>query len=174
MVTRDKVLELRAQGKSYREIGKEIGCSKSTISYYVGVKKGPQNPKGDKTCKHCGKSIGGYQTFCDSICNLAYRKAQRIERVKSGEVAWNHTIRPALIDLHGNKCALCPTTNVWNGQELTLHVDHLDGNSDNNGFDNLRLICPNCHSQLETTKNRTKKNTRRNTYLREFKGYKQD
>lgn len=172
MITRDKILELKAQGKTYREISKEIGCSKSTISYYVGTHKDKLPTQ--KTCKHCEKKIGSYQTFCDSICNIAYKKAQRIERVKNGKVNWNQTIRPALIELYGDKCFLCPTTSFWNGEELTLHVDHIDGDSDNNSFNNLRLLCPNCHSQLETSKSKSKKHTKRNLYLRKYKGYKQD
>lgn len=38
----------------------------------------------------------------------------------------------------------------WNGTPLTLILDHIDGNSHNNTPSNLRLLCPNCDSQLET------------------------
>jgi hypothetical protein len=42
------------------------------------------------------------------------------------------------------------------GRPLVLVLDHIDGNSENNRRDNLRLVCPNCDSQLPTFKMRNK------------------
>jgi 5-methylcytosine-specific restriction endonuclease McrA len=33
---KEQILKLKSQGKSYNEIKKELGCSKGTISYYLG------------------------------------------------------------------------------------------------------------------------------------------
>lgn len=38
----------------------------------------------------------------------------------------------------------------WRGQRLVLQLDHIDGNNSNHKIENLRLLCPNCHSQTET------------------------
>jgi hypothetical protein len=38
----------------------------------------------------------------------------------------------------------------WREETLNLIMDHIDGNPRNNNFDNLRLLCPNCNSQLDT------------------------
>jgi hypothetical protein len=51
-------------------------------------------------------------------------------------------------------CALCGLTSEWQGQPLVLVLDHIDGNADNNARSNLRMVCPNCDSQLPTYKNR--------------------
>ena len=48
-----------------------------------------------------------------------------------------------------NKCSTCNITD-WNNQPLSLHLDHIDGNPRNNQISNLRLLCPNCHSQTDT------------------------
>ena len=40
----------------------------------------------------------------------------------------------------------------WNGKKLILEIDHVDGIPDNNQHQNLRFICPNCHSQTDTYK----------------------
>lgn len=50
------------------------------------------------------------------------------------------------------KCTNCGLTDEWMGAKLTLEVDHIDGNWLNNLIDNLRFLCPNCHSQLDTNK----------------------
>ena len=48
------------------------------------------------------------------------------------------------------RCAECPNEGVHNGKPLTLQLDHIDGDNSNNLLDNLRFLCPNCHSQTET------------------------
>lgn len=48
----------------------------------------------------------------------------------------------------------CPSpAPVWNGKKLVLQVDHIDGDDSNNLIENLRLLCPNCHTQTETYSN---------------------
>jgi hypothetical protein len=49
-----------------------------------------------------------------------------------------------------NKCALCGQGPEWNGKPLSLQLDHIDGVHNNNSPENLRLLCPNCHSQTVT------------------------
>lgn len=57
------------------------------------------------------------------------------------------------------KCALCGNIGEWQGQLLTLQIDHINGIRNDNRKENLRWLCPNCHSQTETFcgRNQTKK-----------------
>ncbi|MER7954497.1 HNH endonuclease signature motif containing protein [Streptomyces sp. NPDC096030] len=54
------------------------------------------------------------------------------------------------------RCALCGIDGTWMGQSLPLEVDHIDGDWRNNRVENLRLLCPNCHSTTDTYRGRAK------------------
>jgi hypothetical protein len=48
-----------------------------------------------------------------------------------------------------NECNICGLDS-WLGKPLMIELDHIDGNSHNHKIDNLRMLCPNCHSQTHT------------------------
>jgi predicted RNA-binding Zn-ribbon protein involved in translation (DUF1610 family) len=47
------------------------------------------------------------------------------------------------------KCESCGITE-WNNKKLSLHLDHINGDNFDNRLENLRFLCPNCHSQTDT------------------------
>lgn len=57
-------------------------------------------------------------------------------------------------------CAKCGLEPLWLGFSLTLQIDHIDGDNRNNVLDNLRFLCPNCHSQCATSFNNKKRSVR--------------
>lgn len=59
-----------------------------------------------------------------------------------------------------NECAVCKILE-WQGKDLSLHIDHINGVNNDNRLENLRLLCPNCHSQTDTYagKNKTRAKT---------------
>ena len=53
------------------------------------------------------------------------------------------------------KCAICGCTE-WQGKTLSLELDHINGINNDNRLENLRFLCPNCHSQTSTYGSRNK------------------
>ncbi|MGW8884329.1 HNH endonuclease signature motif containing protein [Streptomyces sp. NPDC055749] len=53
-------------------------------------------------------------------------------------------------------CAVCGIDATWQGHPLPLEVDHIDGDWRNNRIENLRFLCPNCHSTTDTYRGRGK------------------
>jgi len=124
----------------------------------MGMKKDPIK------CLCCGElkkvpssSMGIY---CSNECQHQHQFNIRFDAWLSGnEEKSSRWLRRALSEKDGHKCAVCNLTD-WMGDQITLELDHVDGDHNNNSISNLRLICPNCHSQTMTYKNRNKGNGR--------------
>ncbi|MEJ8644143.1 HNH endonuclease signature motif containing protein [Streptomyces sp. MS1.HAVA.3] len=66
-------------------------------------------------------------------------------------------LKRALVSLGTpEQCRLCGIAPTWQGYPLPLEVDHIDGDWRNNRPENLRLLCPNCHSTTDTYRGRAK------------------
>lgn len=55
-----------------------------------------------------------------------------------------------------NKCEICGISS-WQDKEINCELDHIDGNKYNHMLDNLRILCPNCHSQTSTFRSKKRK-----------------
>ena len=81
-------------------------------------------------------------------------------------------LRRALIESGRKyKCEICQLLPIWENKELRLQVDHINRNRNDNRTENLRFLCPNCHTQTpghSGSKNQTNV-ADRNRYYRTMK-----
>ena len=96
--------------------------------------------------------------------NLKYdfNAKQKKVQVANLKNSWNRpyeemaqgALRKRLLHERNNKCEECGTSDQWRGNRLPLELEHIDGNNKNNKFENLKILCPNCHSQTPTFRGR--------------------
>lgn len=63
------------------------------------------------------------------------------------------------------KCSICGMEPFWQGKELTLILDHINGQNHDDRLENLRWVCPNCNQQLDTTGSR---NIKKENVIKKF------
>lgn len=160
---------------------KKLFCNSSCATSFNNTKKHKEVVE-DEThircyCKGCNADLGVYtpsrmRKWCKECYIGQLRKSDRLlekwknncaseeisvsDGVSRGEILTS--VKPKIIDFlleeQQHTCSICKSTDVWNGQKLTFILDHVDGDWSNHTRENLRMVCPNCNSQLETTKHK--------------------
>lgn len=112
-----------------------------------------------RACIVCKSPIKRQKFYCSHACRIKAKRSAYIERWFAGKetgcfgktyVISGH-VRSYLIEQANYACTSCgwsernPTSN-----SIPLHIDHIDGNASNTVKDNLRVLCPNCHSLTST------------------------
>lgn len=169
---------------SYEEIGRRYGCTGSNIKNVakrLGIEITPRRSindsetfnKGNRksyTCLNCGKEFQKYSgstgKYCCNQCQQEYQHKQQYQKIINGDPSIMRAnyipknFKPDIIREQGGVCAICGMSQEWNGKPLVFILDHIDGHASNNKRDNLRCICPNCDSQLDTYKSKNKNGER--------------
>lgn len=118
-----------------------------------------------KVCLNCGKELkDSRKKYCDNKCQSDYQYKEWIYRWKlglesglKGEYGISNHLKRYIFEKFDNKCCKCGWGEVNPySQTIPLEIDHIDGDFRNNTEDNLRLLCPNCHSLTATYKGANK------------------
>jgi len=143
-----------------------VFCGSSCSAIYNNKRRESKLISSD--CLNCGKTYtitkNSNGKYCSLKCSTEYKKKKNktkaVEKFHKGLLKDNRRIKEIIVDSTGYICNTCKNSE-WNGQPITLEVEHKDGNSENNNPSNLELLCPNCHSQTATYKSKNRGNGRK-------------
>lgn len=154
---------------------KVLKSSKATIET-AKIEKEPT------VCLICGEPLGKYNTtgYCTKHLNEHKQQLRLQQWLETGDIglAPDTTIRGIfrqyILEQQNHCCAICGMPDVWHEKPLMFVLDHIDGDAANSARSNLRLICPNCDSQLDTykAKNKNSARTKRKKFLQEIRAEK--
>ena len=173
----EKIISLRKEGKTYKEITKILGCAQSTVSYHCQLHK-----LGDNNQKVTEEEKENFQKLYDEIGSL--KKVAKItgrsfetvkkyvktkDRVKNftrseSVVAWRKRTKIKLIEYMGGKCFVCGYDKCVgalqfhhknpNEKDFTISGKTLSFDRLKNEVDKCMLVCSNCHAEIHEKYNK--------------------
>lgn len=146
-----------------RRTKRQLYCSHSCAAVITNTERErTYNPDWNKRltpCVVCGTKHTG-RVYCSNTC----KSKHVMNRFLNGDISCRSTIRKMLTQLRGAKCQKCGIS-TWQGVDISLEVDHTNGDASNNLPDNVCLLCPNCHSVTDSWKGRNKGSGRKSRGL---------
>lgn len=127
--------EVRVNGGNHRHIAGLLKEYNIDISHFLGA----------------SWSRGRTIETCEIIRNKTNKVRKSNDEVfRINSKVTQHTLRKRYLEkIFEKKCYNCGIVN-WLDKPITLHLDHINGSHTDNRFENLRLLCPNCHQQTST------------------------
>jgi Zn finger protein HypA/HybF involved in hydrogenase expression len=121
---------------------KPIGGNIRTVKKYI-IKRGLD-------ISHFKRNVGSG--------NPTYRKKES-EILCENSLVCSSTLRGFIKRNNSLKyeCVKCGIVDEWMGESIVLELDHINGVNNDNRIENLRFLCPNCHSQTPTHRNKKRK-----------------
>ena len=128
----------------------------------------------DTFCLNCGNKTNYFaKKYCNINCQCEHKHSIKYKHyLENQDTAMYYnmsTFKPDFLKEQDGECAICNIRQIWNNKPLTFILDHIDGRAGNNERSNLRLLCHNCDSQLDTYKSKNKNSDRKDRYLLNYK-----
>lgn len=160
-------------GHGFVECSKKFGFTHTAWNKAIksGRLRSKATPFKDRRRKYDWAKIQAYVdagfTLPECAIRFGFQGATWTDAVRRGELRARSRVKPLelmlrnkmkhscikrrLLELHvfEDRCSRCGITE-WSGKRLTIHLDHVNGIKDDWRIENLRMLCPNCHSQTPT------------------------
>ena len=134
-ISKEEFIKACRDSESMAHAASKLGVHFATVKKYA-LEYGCYNPNQQ------GKGIKKQFNNKTSLDNIISRSGVKRRILKENLIEY--------------KCHVCDIKE-WQGKKLSLHLDHINGNCWDHKLDNLRFLCPNCHSLTETYNGRNKK-----------------
>lgn len=128
----------------------------------------------EKLCLNCNiNKVNSHNNCCSKECAFELKRSRYFTLIENGDTSLSEKMyKKYLIHKHGEKCMECGWCEVNPySKKIPIQLEHMDGNSDNNSLNNLKLLCPNCHSITPTygALNKGNGRTKRKVYRKEYR-----
>lgn len=132
------------------EAAKRLGYSSSTGFYGV-IKRYAKKNNLENEIKDLRKKSEIFRLQASKNTKFELRKTDE-EIFCINSCASRNTVKRRILEkgLLEYKCAICGNKGLHNNKPLSLQLDHINGVNNDHRLENLRWLCPNCHSQTET------------------------
>ena len=144
LISDDDFRQLIQESTSIRSVALKLGMSAAGSNVYYQVKK---------RCAELNIDLSHFNQNQTAAATAASTKYS-LEDIMVANSPYTNTSkfneRLIKANLIPYECACCGNKGEWQGKELILQLDHINGNHQDNRQENLRFLCPNCHSQTET------------------------
>jgi hypothetical protein len=154
--TDEQLIEAVKTSKSYSQVIQKLGlklCGGTHANIKLNIKKLGLDTEHITGQGWCTSEL--HKKFIKNFVKIPTEKIL----VKDSEYTSTHRLKHRLFreGLLEQKCSSCGLGTEWNGKFISLQLDHKDGDRCNNLIENLRILCPNCHSQTESFAGKRKK-----------------
>ena len=146
-LNKEEILYLIENSKSINEILKNLNVNANGSGAYRTFRNHCNRLGLEPPVYNNGNSVIGPKIDLVNILveNSSYQNISRLKQRLIKEKILNY------------KCVECGNEGEWMGKPITLQLDHINGVHNDNRIENLRFMCPNCHSQTDTHSGKNKK-----------------